>query len=116
MRKLLSLLPITLVMMTVTTAKALADAPGMSWTWRESRLSHSQCVAQADAAIRDSGFNNNVEAVGTAPDISTFGTNDDYRTAIRCITNKKLVLFLVTGDGSDSGKLQSRLVNNFLGE
>jgi hypothetical protein len=116
MRKIFSLIPLTIVMMFSTTSQASGDTPGMSWTWRDSRLSHNQCVDKAENAIRESGFGNNVEIVGTAPDNSIFGTNDDYRAAIRCVTEKKIVLFLVTGDGSDSGKLQRRLVNNFVGQ
>lgn len=116
MKKLLSLIPLTIVMMVATTSKASADSPGMSWTWRDQTQSHRRCVDKADAALRDSGFDNNVEVVGTAPDNSIFGTNSDYRAAIRCITEKKLVMFLVTGNGSDSSRLQKRLVNNFLGQ
>jgi hypothetical protein len=116
MRKIFSLIPLAVVMILSTTAKASADTPGMSWTWRDSKLSHNQCVDRAENAIKDAGFGNNVEVVGTAPDNSIFGTNDDYRAAIRCVTEKKIVLFLVTGDGSDSGKLQRRLVNSFLGK
>lgn len=116
MRKIFSLIPLAVIMMLSTTARASADTPGMSWTWRDSRLSHNQCVDKAENAIREAGFGNNVEVVGTAPDNSIFGTNDDYRAAIRCVTEKKIVLFLVTGDGSDSGKLQRRLVNNFVGQ
>ncbi|AFY72949.1 hypothetical protein Syn7502_00817 [Synechococcus sp. PCC 7502] len=114
MKKLFGLIPLAAVMMTMTTPKAAADAPGMSWTWREVRISHRQCLDRADSAIRDAGFNDSVETVGTSPDVSTFGVNDDYRAAIRCISDKGVVLFLVTGNGSDSGKLQRRLVNNFL--
>lgn len=114
MRKIFSLIPLAVIMMVAVTPKASADSPGMSWTWRDSRMSHRQCVDKAENALRDAGFNDNVEVVGTAPDNSIFGTTDDYRAAIRCVTDKRIIFFLVTGNGSDSGKLQRRLVNNFL--
>ncbi len=114
MRKIFSLIPLAIIMMLAATPKASADSPGMSWTWRDSKISHRQCVNKAENALRDAGFNDNVEVVGTAPDNSIFGTNDDYRAAIRCVTDKRIVFFLVTGNGSDSGKLQRRLVDNFL--
>jgi len=116
MKKILSLVPLALIMLLSTTAKANADSPGMSWTWRDSRMSHRQCVSKAEEALKDVGFEDNLEVVGTAPDNSIFGTNDDYRAAIRCVTDKRIIFFLVTGNGSDSGRLQKRLVNVFLGQ
>lgn len=116
MKKLFSLIPLAVIIMLSSATKAAADSPGMSWTWRDQKMSHKQCVDRADSALRNSGFDSDLEVVGTAPDNSIFGTNDDYRAAIRCITEKKIVMFLVTGNGSDSGKLQRRLINNFLGQ
>ncbi len=116
MKKLFTLIPLSFVMILSVAGKAAADVPGMSWTWRDSRLSHRQCVDRAESALRDSGFSSDIEVVGTAPDNSIFGTAVDYRAAIRCVTEKKIIFFLVTGDGSDSGKLQRKLVNNFVGQ
>ncbi|MEE3719268.1 hypothetical protein V2H45_21220 [Tumidithrix elongata RA019] len=99
----------TLIAMLPTAAYA-QQAPGMNWSWQSTNLSQRQCMIRAEDAMRNAGFSRNFSAVGE----STFGVRSAYRGAIRCITSKGLVVFMVSGPSSDtSGDYRQGLEDNF---
>ena len=91
-------------------ALALGDGPAIASDWDEMTVPQSECFARGEAAIRRVGFGD-IERTT----YSRFGTRDDYTVAIRCIEEKRIVLFLASGrDRKRAQSLQLDLMRHYL--
>ncbi|WP_375411497.1 hypothetical protein [uncultured Bradyrhizobium sp.] len=91
-------------------AFALGDGPAIASDWDEMTVSQNECFARGEAAIRRIGFG---EIERTK--YSRFGTRSDYTIAVRCIEEKRIVLFMASGrDRSRAQSLQLDLHRNYL--
>ena len=73
-------------------ATSALAGPAISTRWKEITMSQDDCLFQAEAAIRASGF----EQIERTPQ-SRYGTRGDYTAAVRCVVENKLVFFIVGG-------------------
>jgi hypothetical protein len=91
-------------------ALALGDGPAIASDWDEMTVPQSECFARGEAAIQRLGFG---EIERTK--YSRFGTRGDYTVAVRCIEEKRLVLFMASGrDRKQAQSLQLDLHRNYL--
>ena len=89
---------------------AAAQAPGMDTAWIDLNMSQEQCMAKANQAMRNGGFGQSLEVVGT----STFGLRGDYRGLVRCLAAKNIVFFVVSGPSSNEcARLSEEVVVQF---
>jgi hypothetical protein len=68
-------------------------APAMTTNWVTVTVPQAECVARAEVLMKEAGLTNNYEVVGQ----SVFGEQGDYTAQIRCIADKTIALFVVTG-------------------
>jgi hypothetical protein len=68
-------------------------APAMTTNWVTVTVPQAECVARAETMMKEAGLTSNYEVVGQ----SVFGEQGDYTAQIRCITDKTIALFVVTG-------------------
>ena len=66
--------------------------PAIASDWDDLSYSQDECLARGEAAIRRLGFGD-IERTR----YSRFGQNGEYTVAVRCISEKKAVLFLASG-------------------
>jgi len=93
-----------------TPAFALGDGPAIASDWADLDVAEGACFARGEAAIQRMGFG---EIERTK--YSRFATRADYTISIRCIGEKKIVLFLASGrDRSAANALQLDLQRNYL--
>jgi hypothetical protein len=86
-----------------------ADAgPSMAAHWAETTLDTADCVARAEATMREAGMTQNVEKFRE----SVFGEQGDYTALVRCPTGKGVVFFVVSGPRPDRA---SKLMNDIKG-
>ncbi len=91
-------------------ALALGDGPAIASDWADLTMPQSECFARGEAAIQRMGFGD-IERTK----YSRFGTRDDYTVSVRCIEEKRLVLFLAAGrDSVKANALQLNLQRNYL--
>jgi hypothetical protein len=91
-------------------AFALGDGPAIASDWADLTVPQSDCFARGEAAIQRMGFG---EIERTK--YSRFGTRDDYTVSVRCIEEKRLVLFLAAGrDRNKANALQLNLQRSYL--
>ncbi len=85
------------------------DAPAISYNWKNTTLNLSSCMKHAMKAMKNTGF----EYI--ARKSLVVGPNDDgYKGAVVCLTAKKMVLFVVSGEEfSMAQKLTAKLKKNF---
>jgi len=103
---------ITIVLAWLSSAPALAldDGPAIASDWDEMTVPQSECFARGEASIRRLGFGD-IERTT----YSRFGTRDDYTVAVRCIEEKRIVLFLASGrDRKRAQSLQLELMRIYL--
>ena len=86
-----------------------ADAPAISYNWKNTTLSLSSCMKQAKNAMDWAGFDY------IARKTLVVGANDDeYKGSVACLMAKKMVLFVVSGEEfSTAQKLTAKLKKNF---
>jgi hypothetical protein len=68
-------------------------APAMTTNWRSSSLSLQACKDRAAQKMRNGGLTKNLEVMTQ----SVFGEEGEYTAQIRCVTDKKIVIFAVVG-------------------
>ena len=91
-------------------ALALGDGPAIASDWDEMTVPQSECFARGEAAIQRMGFG---EIERTK--YSRFGSRGDYTVAVRCVEEKRIVLFLASGrDRSRAQSLQLDLMRHYL--
>lgn len=106
--KFVSLLPLTLL--TFLPVIARAEAPQVSISYQDTTLTLKQCQNRAENTLRAAGFTTGFEIEGEF----LAGINEDYRGAIRCLTTKGVILFLVSGPESEAASdFIDKLENNF---
>ena len=99
-----------LTIATAAPALALGDGPAIASDWADLTIPQGECFAKGEAAIQRMGFGD-IERTK----YSRFGTRDDYTVSVRCIEEKRLVLFLAAGrDRVKANALQLNLQRNYL--
>lgn len=93
------------------TSPAMAEGPAVSTKWLDLTVSQDVCLGKAEAAIKTSGFGN-LERTQQ----SRYGTIEGYTGAIRCISEKAIVMFVVSGPNRGSAERASmELFKAFVG-
>lgn len=92
-------------------APALAEGPAVSTKWLDLTVSQDACLAKAEAAIKTAGFNNPERTQQ-----SRYGTIEGYTGAVRCISEKSIVMFVVSGPNRGTAERASmELFKAFVG-
>lgn len=73
-------------------APAMAEGPAISTKWLDLTVTQDICLSKAEAAIKTAGFDNPEKTQQ-----SRYGTIDGYTGAVRCISDKAIVMFVVSG-------------------
>ena len=85
--------------------------PAVSTKWLDLTVTQDVCLSKAEAATRTAGFDN-LERTQQ----SRYGTADNYTSAIRCISDKAIVMFVVSGPNrGQAERLSMDLFNAFVG-
>ena len=113
--KYLKILTIASSMALVTASSGLyagnmdEDAPAISYNWKNTALKLSSCMKQAKNAMDLTEFDyvaRKTLVVGS--------NNNEYKGTVVCLTEKKMVLFVVSGEEfSTAQKLTAKLKKNF---
>lgn len=80
--------------------------PAIASEWTDMKMSQKECFARGEKAIERLGFGN-LERTR----FSRYGTKGEYTVAVRCIEERKLVLFL--GGGPDRKQAQTLQIELF---
>lgn len=90
-------------------AAALAG-PAIASDWATLDIPHDQCLARGEAAIRRMNFG----AIEQTR-YSRFGQDGDYTLSVRCVSEKRVVLFLAAGPSQRRAQeYQIELHRNYL--
>lgn len=93
------------------TSQAMAEGPAISTKWLDLTVTQDACLSKAEAAIRTAGFDN-LERTQQ----SRYGTADGYTGAVRCISDKAIVMFVVSGTNRGAAERASmELFKAFVG-
>jgi hypothetical protein len=66
--------------------------PAIASDWADLSMGQEECLMRGEAAIRQLGFS----AIERTR-YSRFGQNGEYTVAVRCVSEKNVVLFLASG-------------------
>jgi hypothetical protein len=93
------------------TPRPASAAPYFVYTgWLDFRFSHGQCLSRSAAAIRGAGL---TEGFNARPQ-SNYAQSGDYNTVVRCIDEKKTVVFVVTGpEQNECVRLGEAIIEEF---
>jgi hypothetical protein len=80
--------------------------PAIASEWTDMQMSQKECFARGEKAIARLGFGN-LERTR----FSRYGTKGEYTVAVRCIEERKLILFL--GGGPDRKQAQTYQIELF---
>jgi hypothetical protein len=72
----------------------------MTTNWVTVTVPQAECVARAETLMKEAGMKSNYEVVGQ----SVFGEQGDFTAQIRCITDKTIALFVVTGPNLEGAR------------
>ncbi len=86
-------------------APAIAG-PSLSTNWTSTTLSQAECMRRAESAVRDAKLAKGFEIVGQ----SVFGGAESYTLVVRCIADKGLVYFAVSGPTLEQARKYQRAV------
>jgi len=75
-------------------------APAMTTNWVTVTVPQAECIARAETLMKEAGLTTNYEVVGQ----SVFGEQGDFTAQIRCITDKTIALFVVTGPNLEGAR------------
>ena len=81
-----------LVFAAFASATSAQAGPAVSTRWQDTKLTQEECLRFAEVAIQGAGFG---QIEHTAQ--SRYGTLGGYTTAIRCVTEYKIIFFIVAG-------------------
>lgn len=84
------------------TPPALAEGPAISTKWLDLTVTQDVCLGKAEAAIKTAGFENPERTQQ-----SRYGTIDGYTGAVRCISDKAIVMFVVSGPSRSTAERAS---------
>jgi hypothetical protein len=83
--------------------------PAIATRWQEASITQDDCLKRAEDAIGRTGFGK-LERTGQ----SRFGSVDDYTAAVRCVTSRGIVFFIVSGPArSQADGMAGILFQNF---
>ena len=102
-RRLTALLAALFCLGAVPAAQA---QPAIASEWTDMKMSQKECFARGEKAIARLGFGD-LERTR----FSRYGTKGDYTVAVRCIEERKIVLFL--GGGPSREKAQEYQIELF---
>lgn len=91
---------------TALSAPPAAAQPAIASEWTDMTMSQQECFARGEKAIERLGFGN-LERTK----FSRYGTKGEYTVAVRCIQERKLVLFL--GGGPNRKQAQTLQIELF---
>lgn len=90
---------------------AMAEGPAVSTKWLDLAVTQDACLTKAEAAIKAAGFNNPERTQQ-----SRYGTVEGYTGAVRCIPEKSIVMFVVSGPNRGTAERASmELFKAFVG-
>ena len=93
------------VSLTMLPVSAIAQsAPGMLLNWRDTELSHSQCINVAKRSLSAAGFTDGGVVKNSRGSIA-YGFNNGYHGAIRCLQDRNVAVFVVTGKSTERSVL-----------
>jgi hypothetical protein len=87
-------------------------APGLLMNWRDTELTHSQCVNVAKRALSSAGFVDGGVVKNSRGSI-IYGFNDGYHGAIRCLQDRNIAMFVVTGESTDQSVVLGDLLTDY---
>ena len=96
MRKAVRLFLVATVSFSVGLCAAVAAGPGMNVGWENWNTDQDACVKRASDKMRSNGFTN-IEVVGHR---TIYGERGAYTAAIRCVAEKHVAFFAVSGPES----------------
>jgi hypothetical protein len=106
-----ALLAVTGFLAVSAASPALAEGPAISTKWLDLTVTQDVCLGKAEAAIKTSGFGN-LERTQQ----SRYGTVEGYTGAVRCISEKSIVMFVVSGPNRGTAERASmELFKAFVG-
>lgn len=89
---------------------AASAGPAMSSSLQQTTLDQAGCVARGEAAVREAGMTQNVEA----HQATVYGEQGEYTAMIRCAAGSGLVFFVVAGPRPErASKFMSDLRGRF---
>ncbi|OQW54220.1 MAG: hypothetical protein A4S14_01960 [Proteobacteria bacterium SG_bin9] len=99
------------ILATTAAAPAMAEGPAISTKWLDLTVTQDVCLSKAEAAIKIAGFDNPEKTQQ-----SRYGTIDGYTGAVRCISDKAIVMFVVSGPNRGTAERASmELFKAFVG-
>ena len=66
--------------------------PAVSTRWQDTKLTQEECLHFAEVAIQGAGFGQ-IERTQQ----SRYGTRGEYTATIRCVTDYKIIFFIMAG-------------------
>jgi len=86
---------------TMLPVSAIAQsAPGLLLNWRDTDLSNAECIRFAKKSLSAAGFTDGGVVRNDRGSIA-YGFNGGYHGAIRCLTDRNIAVFVVTGKSSE---------------
>jgi hypothetical protein len=73
-------------------ATSAQAGPAVSTRWQDTKLTQEECLRFAEVAIQGGGFGR-IERTAQ----SRYGTLGEYTATIRCVTEYKIIFFIVAG-------------------
>ena len=73
-------------------ATSAQASPAVSTQWQDTKLEQEKCLRFAEAAVQGAGFGR-IERTTQ----SRYGTRGEYTAAIRCVTEYKIIFFIMAG-------------------
>lgn len=85
-------IPMALLAGSIAIGPAAADNYAVATKWRVTGETQIDCLGHADEAIRRAGFD-----LAEPGSQSIMGRRGDYTAAVRCVTEQRMVFFVVAG-------------------
>lgn len=102
---------VTIAMLLGFASPTMAEGPAVSTKWLDLTVAQDVCLSKAEAAIKTAGFNNPERTQQ-----SRYGTIEGYTGAVRCISEKSIVMFVVSGPNRGTAERASmELFKAFVG-
>ncbi|PZO36378.1 MAG: hypothetical protein DCF19_21500 [Pseudanabaena frigida] len=97
--KLLKLGSVVMALTLLPVGAIAQEAPNMLLNWRDTSLSNEDCVRRAQDALISERFKNG-GVVRNSRGAIAYGFNGGYHGAIRCLADRNIAVFVVTGASS----------------
>jgi hypothetical protein len=91
-------------------ARQAGAGPAIASEWADLDMAEAECFRRGEGAIKQLGFGNMERTK-----FSRYGQRQDYTVVVRCVEEKKIVLFLAAGPSREQAqKYQIELFRLFL--